>query len=102
MRSFSLNDRFEKNPDMPFRVIEDEVVLVPIKRNLVELEDGIYLLRDKVAFRIWELVDGKRTVGEIEQNLSEVFQADPSQLRKDLEEFFRMLEEVGGIRRIQA
>ena len=102
MKSLSLDDRFEKNPEMPFRVIEDEVVLVPIKRNLVELEDGIYLLRDKVAFRIWELVDGKRTVGEIEQNLSEVFQVDPSQLRKDLEEFFRMLEEVGGIRRIQA
>ena len=101
MRLFSLNDRFEKNPQMPFRVIEDEVVLVPIKRNLTQVKDGIYLLRDKVAFRVWELVDGKRTIDDIRQKLLEEFQAEPSQLDQDLEEFLQTLEEIGGVRRVQ-
>ena len=97
---FSLEDRFERDPEMPFRVIEDEVVLVPVKRNVVEVENGIYLLRDKVAFRIWELIDGKKTVGEIRKKLLEEFQAEPSQLEEDLEEFLENLKQIGGIRRI--
>ena len=101
MRQFSLEDRFEKNPEMPFRVIEDEVVLVPVKRNLAEVEDGIYLLRDRVAFRVWELVDGHRTVGEIRAQLLEEFQVEPLQLEEDLEEFLKTLEEIEGIQRVQ-
>lgn len=102
MKSFSLDNRFEKNPEMPFRVIEDEVVLVPVKRNITELENGIFLLRDPVAFQIWQLIDGKRTIGEIQQAIFEMFQVDPSRLAEDLEEFVISLAEVGAIQRAEA
>ena len=86
---------------MPFRVIEDEVVLVPVKRNLAEMEDGIYLLRDKVAFRIWELIDGKKTLGEIREQLLEEFQVESSQLEKDIGEFLEDLQRIGGIQKVE-
>jgi len=101
MNRFSPDDRFEKSPDMPFRTIEDEVVLVPVKRNVKEVEEGVYFLRDKVAFRIWQLLDGKRTVGEIRQELLGEFETERAQLEEDLEEFLQTLEEIGGIRRAQ-
>lgn len=55
---------FEKDPNIPTRVIDDEVILVPIKRKLADV-GAIYLLRDDVSARIWELIDGKRKVKEI-------------------------------------
>ena len=101
MKTFSLNDRFEKSPEMPFRVIEDEVVLVPVKRSVSDFhDDGIYLLRDKMSFRIWELLDGIKTVSGIQKTLLKEFQVDPSQLEKDREEFLQTLEKIGGIRRL--
>ncbi len=99
MKSFSLTDRIEKSLEMPFRVIEDEVVLVPVKRNVAQTEDGIYLLKDKVAFRIWELIDGKKTVKEIYQSLLKEFEIDPLQLQNDLEEFLGDLQRIGGIQK---
>ena len=45
---------FKKDPNMVSRKIADEVILVPIRQNVGDLE-SIYTLNE-VATRIWELM----------------------------------------------
>ncbi|GAG05978.1 unnamed protein product, partial [marine sediment metagenome] len=45
-----------KNPDMVTRVIDDETILLPIYKTSDEI-NCIYTL-NKVASRVWELIDG--------------------------------------------
>ncbi|HEX8948804.1 MAG TPA: PqqD family protein [Dissulfurispiraceae bacterium] len=54
---------FRKNPDVVFRRIGDEAVLVPIVDNVGDLS-CIYTLNETGA-RLWELFDSMRNVEEI-------------------------------------
>ena len=65
MKEF-IKHRLEKNPLFAWRVIEGVVLLVPIKQSGPEIR-RLYRLKDPVSTRIWELLDGKRTVQEILQ-----------------------------------
>ena len=53
----------KKNSNMVTRVIEDETILLPICKTSDEI-NYIYTL-NKVASRVWELIDGKRTYSQI-------------------------------------
>lgn len=83
---------FEKYPNIVSRTIADEVILVPIRRNVGDLE-SIYTLNEVGAF-IWELIDGKRKVSEIKEIVIEEFNVDEKEAEKDLIEFISQLEEV--------
>ena len=87
---------YQKDKDTPFRVIDDEVILVPIKRRLADV-GAIYLLRDPVSTRIWELIDGRRKIGEIKDVIGEEFEVSPEKAEKDLIEFLKQLEKIGVI-----
>lgn len=83
---------FKKHPDIVSRKIADEVILVPIRRNVGDLE-SIYTLNEVGAF-IWELIDGKRKVKDIRKMIVEEFDVDEKKAEKDLIEFISQLEEV--------
>lgn len=87
---------YQKDPNIVSRKIDDEVILVPIKRKLADV-NAIYLLQDDVSVRIWELIDGKRPVREIKEIISREFEVDPKQAEDDLTEFLEQLEKIGGI-----
>ena len=54
---------YQKDQAVVSRKIADEVILVPIRKNVGDLE-SIYNL-DEVGARIWELIDGKKKIKEI-------------------------------------
>lgn len=87
---------YQKDPNIVSRKIDDEVILVPIKRKLADV-NAIYLLRDDVSVRIWELIDGKRSVREIKEIISREFEVDPKQAEDDIIGFLEQLEKIGGI-----
>jgi len=87
--------RFKKNADIVFRKIAGEVILVPIRQNVGDLE-SIYTLND-VAARIWELIDGKRKMHQIRDTISEEFDVSPQKIEKDLARYTRELEDIGAI-----
>jgi len=89
---------YAKNPDIVFRKIADEVILVPIKNNVRDLE-SIYTLNE-VGARIWELVDGKRDVQQIRDVVANEFEVSAEEAGKDLKEFMEKLFEVGGIKEV--
>ena len=58
-----LEQRYRKDESVVSRKIADEVILVPIRKNVGDLE-SIYTL-DEVGARIWELIDGIRSLADI-------------------------------------
>ncbi len=91
-----LKRRYQKNPDIVFRKIAEEYILVPIRQRMGDLE-SIYVLTE-VSARIWELIDGEREVGEIGDKIIEEFEVIPEKAEKDLNEFLQKLEKIEGIK----
>ncbi|NIM90448.1 MAG: PqqD family peptide modification chaperone [Candidatus Aminicenantes bacterium] len=85
-----LDKVYKKSDSIVSRKIADEYVLVPIKKNVGDLEN-IYTLNE-VAARIWELIDGKRSVGDIQMRIYQEFEVTVEQAEKDVKEFLSKLE----------
>ena len=92
-----LERRYEKDPSIVHRNIAGEVILVPIRQHVADLE-SIYTL-DEVGARIWELIDGQRRVEEIRDAIVEEYEVSADVAEADLIEFIQQLEEIGGVRR---
>ena len=88
--------RYVKDPSIVYREIAGEAILVPIRRNVADME-SVYTL-DSVGADIWELIDGDRTLSEILDLLLGAYDVDVAVLSKDLDEFVGQLEAIGAIR----
>ena len=90
-----LTKSFVKDPNIVSRKIAGEVILVPIRKNVGDLE-SIYTLNE-VAARIWELVDGKKKVKDIKKAIVEEYQIGEEEAEKDLLELLSQLRELKAI-----
>ena len=84
-----------KNPDMVTRVIDDETILVPVYKTSDEI-NCIYTF-NKVASRVWELIDGKKTVGEIKGQVLKEFDTTPEDTDKEMRKLLKDFEEIKAI-----
>lgn len=89
---------YKKSENIVYRKIADEYILVPIRNNVGDLQN-IYTLNE-VAARIWELIDGKSTLGQISNKLFQEFEVDKKTLEKDLSKYIVQLESEEAIERI--
>jgi hypothetical protein len=94
-RSVWFEKRYQKNPDMVSRLIGDEFILVPIRRNVADLESVFTL--GGTGVRVWELIDGQLTGRELCDRIAEEFEVDLEQAEADVLEFLRELQEIDGI-----
>jgi len=77
------------------RKIADELILVPVRRNVAEME-SLYTLNE-VGARIYELIDGRRTVREISDVIVEEFDVSPTQAETDVQELLEKLTTIKSI-----
>jgi hypothetical protein len=87
---------YEKSPDIVSRKIADEVILVPIRKRVADV-NAIYLLQDEVSRRIWELIDGKRVLIAIRKVICKEFEVDEKTAAQDILKLANQLEEAGCI-----
>jgi hypothetical protein len=88
--------RYEKDPSIVYREIAGEAILVPIRRNVADME-SIYTL-DAVGAEIWDLINGERTLADILDVLLDEYDVEASVLSRDLGEFVEQLVSVGALR----
>jgi hypothetical protein len=86
---------YKKTDSIVSRKIADELILVPIRQNVGDLE-SIYTLNETAA-RIWELIDGKTTVREIRERIVEEFEVTSEEAEKDLVEHLQQLQGIKAI-----
>ncbi len=90
------NKVFSKNSDMVTRVIEDETILLPIYKTSDEI-NCIYTL-NKAASRVWELLDGKRTLTELQDKLLKEFDTTSEEVDKEMQKLLKDLKEVKAVK----
>ena len=91
----TLDAAYARDPDFVSRRIADEVIVLPIKKNLGDL-DSIYTLNE-VGARIWELLDGRRPLREICDVLVSEYQVTAQEATVDLETFIEHLAGIGAL-----
>ncbi|HEY2093389.1 MAG TPA: PqqD family protein [Thermoanaerobaculia bacterium] len=78
--------------DVVVRRIGDESVVVPVRSHVGDL-DSLFTLNE-VASRVWELLDGRRSLDAIIETLCEEFDVTAEVAAKDVEDLIRTLEEA--------
>jgi hypothetical protein len=82
------------------RTIAGETILVPVRSGVAEL-DAVFTMND-VGSVIWEGVTGEKSIEEIVQDLTSVFDVSGEEALRDSEEFLTallgrgLIEAVGG------
>jgi hypothetical protein len=93
-----LDERYSKDANIVSRQIAGEMLLVPIRQKIGDL-DSIYTLNDIAAYT-WDLLDGKRTLGDIRDQIVSDFEVDVEEAGQDLTELIAKLESIGAVTRV--
>ncbi len=93
--TMDLDTCYQKVPAVVGRRIEDEVILVPIGRNIGDLQN-IYTLNE-VGACIWESIDGEKTLAGVVDVILDQFDVDRPQAEEDTVQFVHQLVEIGGV-----
>ena len=88
---------YAKDADLVTRCVAGETIIVPIKNKVGDL-DSIYTLND-IGTMIWQLIDGKKNVGQIVESICNAYEVTPEEAEEDAVDFLKSLEEAGLIRR---
>jgi len=75
-----------RHPDLPYRVVDDEVVML-------DLDQGKYFGLDSVGSRIWELAEQPVSVGDLCTRLLEEFDVSAEQCLEDVLGFLEQMVE---------
>lgn len=86
---------YRRDPSIVAREIAGEMLLVPIRQNVGDLE-SIYLLNETALFA-WQLFDGALTLAEIRGRITEAFDVDAQTAGQDLLELAAQLERAGAL-----
>jgi hypothetical protein len=90
--------RFVRAEDVVARRIGGEVVLVPIRRRVGDLESVFTL--NEVGARIWDLCDGTREVDDIAAVLAGEYEVNAAEAAREIEAFLEEIREAGLIKEI--
>jgi len=92
MRNDFLNTIYKKDPNIVSRLIAEEVILVPIRNNVADM-DFIFTLNETAAY-VWNMIDGTRSMSDIIDLVTKEFDVDPSLALSDLQELVQSLIDV--------
>ena len=88
-------DRYEHLPSVRWRVIDGRVVLI-------DANEGELLHCNEVGSRVWELLDGTRSVVQLLDEIHAEFDVSPARLGKDVRRFVGTLHRMELIRKAGA
>ncbi len=86
---------FRKTDRVVSREIAGELILVPIRSNVADMESLFTL--NEVGSRVFGLVDGERTVRDLTSAIVEEFEVGEAEAEADVREFVEKLLEIGSI-----
>jgi hypothetical protein len=80
---------YRKNSSVVLREIADEILLVPVRGRLAQLQ-RLFVL-NPVAHHIWQEIDGLNTLDAIHQSVVNSFEVPTEEARTDLLELIESL-----------
>jgi len=88
--------RYEKEPNVVSREIAGEQILVPVRKKAADMA-SIFVLNETGA-RIWSLLDGQHSLGEIGDILVQEYEVESETARADIARVTGELCELGMLR----
>ena len=82
-----LNSVLSRSPSVVTRKTGNEYILVPVANNIADM-NSVYTLNETGAF-IWEQIDGKRTIEDIIELVTQEYDIDKDAASNDVLEFVR-------------
>ena len=86
---------YRRNDKFIFRKIVDETVLIPIHKDIAEM-DCIFTLNDVGAF-IWEQLGDPQTQTELQAAVLDAYAAEPDIVLAELQNFLDEMTDIGAI-----
>jgi len=93
-----LKEKYEQSGDIVWRQVGDETILVPVHREMSDL-NSVYTLNQTASF-IWSRLDGEHTLQDIRDDLVDEFEVDPERAEQDLVKCISQFEDLNGIRKV--
>ena len=89
---------YKKDPETIYRLVEGEPVIIPLRSD-VEIDDlgAFYILKNKTAAYIWELIDDNKSVKQIVEAVLEKFDVEAKKAETDTMRFIKELEDIKSI-----
>jgi len=86
---FSMSERFVRNDEVVSRKIEGELVIVPIRSGVGDL-NSLYTL-NPVGCVLWDFMNEGHTVPEMVRRVCDEFEVTAAQAEQDIEAFLDCL-----------
>jgi len=93
-----LEARYEKDPNIVYREIAGEAILVPIRRDVGDM-DSIYTVNEVGVF-LWRHLASGTQARDLKAMLLDEYDVSAATAEADLAEFLQNLENLGAIRRV--
>jgi len=94
----AMQETFKRSDSVVSRSIAGEVILVPIRHDIGDLEH-IYTFNE-TASQVWEWLDGQRTVQALCDLLVKEFSVGSDEAEQDLIDLLQQLEAIGAVERV--
>jgi len=79
----TLDAKCVQSEDVVARIIEDELIIVPLVAGIGDMDDELYTMNE-TGKAIWLLLDGEKSLRDIAGDLATEFDAPPGQIEKDV------------------
>jgi hypothetical protein len=89
---------YQRDPSMVARDIAGEMILVPIRNNVGDLE-SIYTLNE-TASTVWHLLDGQRPLAEVCDAVVAEYAVTRDEAEQDLQALIADFVRIGVVRRV--
>ncbi len=83
MESCNLESVLRPSEDVVARLIEGELILVPLVAGVGDLNDELYALNE-AAQAVWNRLDGVKTLGQVAAELAREFDASAGEIETDV------------------
>lgn len=90
----NLTHRYRISSDIIAREIEGELVIVPLKSGVGDLDAELYTL-NPTGIRVWNMLDGTYRLDEVVEALSSEYDASYAEVKDDIVALIENLVERG-------
>ena len=77
------NSICQPSEDVVARVIEGDMIIVPLVAGMGDADDELYTLNE-TGKAIWQRLDGEKTLGQVAGELVEEFSSPAGEIEKDV------------------
>ncbi len=78
-----LDAKYVPSEDVVARVIEDELIIVPLVAGIGDMDDELYTLNE-TGKAVWSRLDGEKSLRTLAAELATEFSAPPGEIEKDV------------------